>query len=900
MKMRIACFNSTVLAGLMAMTAATGAMAGGGPENVLLLVDPNVADSLEVANHYQAVRGVPDRNVIYLAPTPDSFQEFADFHRHAVPGMIEQRGVADHIDYIVIPPGGNFFVGGSGLVDDAGCQQGGFGRFSASSVYTTTFITDAILGGGLSVLEPNRYHSASDQPVVFDSNITWSQGQPDDVLSARRYFIGFMLGYSGARGNTIDEIIEMIDRSVAADGTRPVGTFYFMETDDAFRSPPRDPLFENTINSMLGIGAQAEEILADLPISETDCLGILTGEDVLPIEGGNFEILPGAFCDHLTSFAGTFDTNSQTKMSEWIRKGASGTMGTVEEPCVFGLPEGGIPGKFPHPQLHNWYFWGLSLGEALFRSIQWTPFECLFYGDPLTQPFARFPVVSVPDAPVGPVAGLLTLSPVATTDSPGVGIERVGLFVDGKMLQSQPSGTAFTVDTGLLDDGWHEVRIVATDDSAVGTQGRWVGEMVVDNRGLSASITSGVSVGGPETVFAIDVSASGGVVSSIELMHNRRVLAAVEANTGSFPIAASILGQGSTRLFAVANFENGGRAVSEPLVLQTKKTVSSLRLAQGNSTPQSYSYTADVLPGQAVLIDLPALDADGDGLEINVLSSPTQATVELGFGAHLLRIDEDAVGGDTLTFETTDGSSTSNVGTVTLRYCTAPVILEQPTDQEACAGSDATLAVQSEPGVTFQWFRGDAPIPGATGSDLTIEDVSDGDAGFYSVEMTRRCGDVQASLRSQSVFLNVPAPVAITSDPVGDELCAGDDWTVFVSASSASDFQWFRNGQPLEGETNFFLFLTDVGIADGGIYTVRASNGCGFVESEPAQLVVAGCGDGDFDNDVDLTDFGRLQLCRTPEPSLGLPIGCDPFDFDADLDIDLFDYDRFVDLVTGP
>jgi uncharacterized protein (TIGR03790 family) len=68
-------------------------------------------------------------------------------------------------------------------------------------------------------------------------------------------------------------------------------------------------------------------------------------------------VLPGAFCDHLTSYAATFDSSAQTKMSRWISKGASGTSGAVEEPCNYA-------GKFPHARLHVFYRQGLSLGEA--------------------------------------------------------------------------------------------------------------------------------------------------------------------------------------------------------------------------------------------------------------------------------------------------------------------------------------------------------------------------------------------------------------------------------------------------------------------------------------------------------------------------------------------------------
>ncbi len=873
--------------------------AGGGPENVVLLVDPRSDDALRVANHYKSVRNIPDRNILYLNPVPFDFQDFADFHRNALLGTLGFRGIDDHVDYIIIPPVEEFFVrSGDDLVDAAGCTPGGIGRFSASSVYTTTFVTEDILGGNLSVFEPNRYHNAGNVPRSFDSNEAWNQGQPSGSSSAKQYFIGFMLGYSGPRGNAIGEIIDMIDRSVASDGTRPVGTFYFMETDDDFRSPPRDPLFEDTINAMLADGAQAEEIMADLPIGETDCLGILTGEDNLPIEEGDFEVLPGAFCDHLTSFAATFDTGAQTKMSEWIRKGASGTMGTVEEPCVFGLPDGGIPGKFPHPQLHNWYFRGLSLGEALFRSIEWTPFQCLFYGDPLTQPFVYFPEVAVPDAPSENVSGVITITPSATTDSPSATIAQLDLHVDGKLVDTQSPGNTFTIDTTMFADGWHELRVIAFDDSDVRTQGRWVGEIVVDNNGLSATASSNISDGAVDGTYEITVGAAGSSVDEIQLRHNARVLAATDQDADSFTVHGSVLGQGTSRLFAVAVFEDGRRAVSAPLMLQTGAATGASQVI-GDQPPVTFSYTLDVLPGQFLLVDFPVLDPDGISTTITITGLPPFAIPTTAYAATLVQIGSDATGEGSFTYSAVSALP-SNQSTVTLRVCTAPDITRQPTNQEACAGEDVTFTVAAETGATFQWFRDDEPLPGETDASLTISNVSNDDQDLYSVEVTRRCGDVQNSTRSQSVQLIVPEAVAVTSGPSDAEFCAGESWTTFASAVNATSFQWLRDGQPLEGETSFFLFLPDLGIADGGSYTVQAINACGFAESDPAELLVTGCGDGDFDSDIDLADFGQFQLCRTPKPSPGLPPGCDAFDLDADFDVDLDDYDRFVDVVTGP
>jgi hypothetical protein len=137
---------------------------------------------------------------------------------------------------------------------------------------------------------------------------------------------------------------------------------------------------------------------------------------------------------------------------------------------VFGA---GITGKFPHPRLHVWYYQGASLGEALFRSIQWAPFQTLFYGDPLTRPFAYVPVVTVPDAPAGVVSGTIPLTPSASTPHPSATIAKHVLYVDGIQVATVLAGNAFALDTTLLADGIHDARVVSYDNSLLETQGRW-------------------------------------------------------------------------------------------------------------------------------------------------------------------------------------------------------------------------------------------------------------------------------------------------------------------------------------------------------------------------------------------------------------------------------------------
>ena len=50
------------------------ALAGGGPENIFLVVNSGGAASKEVANHYIALRHVPSTNVFYLPTPPNAYR----------------------------------------------------------------------------------------------------------------------------------------------------------------------------------------------------------------------------------------------------------------------------------------------------------------------------------------------------------------------------------------------------------------------------------------------------------------------------------------------------------------------------------------------------------------------------------------------------------------------------------------------------------------------------------------------------------------------------------------------------------------------------------------------------------------------------------------------------------
>lgn len=93
--------------------------------------------------------------------------------------------------------------------------------------------------------------------------------------------------------------------------------------------------------------------------------------------------LPGAIADHLTSSGGALtDRGGQMSAMEWLEAGATGSYGTVVEPC-------NLPQKFPHPAVAiGHYLAGETLIEAYWKSVR-MPGQGVFVGEPLAAPFAR-------------------------------------------------------------------------------------------------------------------------------------------------------------------------------------------------------------------------------------------------------------------------------------------------------------------------------------------------------------------------------------------------------------------------------------------------------------------------------------------------------------------------------
>jgi len=169
----------------------------------------------------------------------------------------------------------------------------------------------------------------------------------------------------------------LIDRGVRSDGSLPSGVAYLLSTSDAARNVRSGsyPLAQRLL------GRRGRVLEEDALKDAKDVLFYFIGKE--RVEGlDTLRFVPGAIADHLTSFGGQLTDSGQMSALRWLESGATGSYGTVVEPC-------NLPAKFPHPALAiGNYLAGDTLIEAYWKSVAMSG-QGIFIGEPLAAPFRR-------------------------------------------------------------------------------------------------------------------------------------------------------------------------------------------------------------------------------------------------------------------------------------------------------------------------------------------------------------------------------------------------------------------------------------------------------------------------------------------------------------------------------
>lgn len=415
-----------------------------GPHELLVVANENSIDSILVARAYLRMRSIPACNLVRIE-IPESLYATnnlispADFNRliwEPVRTQVAERGLSAQIlawayscDFptrVATTP--NISLTGMTFLR---------GRPPESTVLDKGSHLSPLFAG------PENAEGPVQPAQTFD--------QFRNVLLEGMPLPSMMLGYTRERGNTVDEILAYLETGTASDSQFPRGTFYFTGTDDV-RSMCRHWQFEGAANAIRAEGQLA--VITNAFPAQAHLLGYMTGNRTVPAEMATYE--PGAYADHLTSFAAAFEVAAQTKTSEWLRNGASFTSGTVTEPYS-------IWHKFPNAYLFLHQLKGCAAIEALYQATR-CPIQLLPTGDPLAKPWAPKPRVTL-TLPEGPLAGMVEFT--ATADD-AVQFTRFDWLIDGRTVAS---GRTFLWNSRSVPDGLHAIRAVARGMAPMRHQG---------------------------------------------------------------------------------------------------------------------------------------------------------------------------------------------------------------------------------------------------------------------------------------------------------------------------------------------------------------------------------------------------------------------------------------------
>jgi DNA-binding beta-propeller fold protein YncE len=107
----------------------------------------------------------------------------------------------------------------------------------------------------------------------------------------------------------------------------------------------------------------------------------------------------------------------------------------------------------------------------------------------------------------------------------------------------------------------------------------------------------------------------------------------------------------------------------------------------------------------------------------------------------------------------TDGcGAMSSSGSAVLNIVPPLVMLIHPQDASVCLGEFVVLVSNASNPSSYQWFKDNQPVPGATDSILTISNAIPSDSGEYFVMSTDACSDVTSLVAVVSVEICQTGP----------------------------------------------------------------------------------------------------------------------------------------------
>ncbi len=216
--------------------------------------------------------------------------------------------------------------------------------------------------------------------------------------------------------------------------------------------------------------------------------------------------------------------------------------------------------------------------------------------------------------------------------------------------------------------------------------------------------------------------------------------------------------------------------------------------------------------------NLNMVDADGDGYGEYVDCDETNPDIHPGATEYCNDIDEDCNG-----------------------IADEVFVAITPTGDIYLCNNEETVTLYGTEGYdSYVWYKNGNPIPVYT-SSITVSNP-----GYYQVEATQGLCSALSAVQAVAV---TESPFANIYSPDGLALCVTGSLKLKASFDELYNWQWFRDGSPIAGETDYKILVTIPGTYYCEVSTVF---GCA---RNTAEVVVTPCRDGDNLNLSNMTAY---------------------------------------------
>ena len=172
-----------------------------------------------------------------------------------------------------------------------------------------------------------------------------------------------------------------------------------------------------------------------------------------------------------------------------------------------------------------------------------------------------------------------------------------------------------------------------------------------------------------------------------------------------------------------------------------------------------------------------------------------------------------------------------------LRSVLPPAIAQGLDNRKATVGDTFSwgVTIDTELPATIRWQKDGKDISGATGSNLTLKNVTTASQGIYQVVVWNLFGT-----NSASATLTVVDPPRIVTQPADGTGLPGASVSLSVTAKGGTplSYQWMKNGLAIPGANSAYFVIKSLQAADAGYYSVIVSNRDGKVSSNQAVVKV--------------------------------------------------------------